>query len=159
MAKHQQHYYEEDPFRESWTLNHFVLPHYIHNAMDTYVSLGYKCHRDLATSIKLWGDANLDKVFWFQQEIIASTSTKLKFSIEIQVPSQRKLMVNLDHQKAIACDAKFETNDKKVLWDLYHILPPYTCNVFKGHINNKCFVSCNSHCIHWWFSTNGKMEF
>jgi hypothetical protein len=43
-------------------------------------------------------------------------------------------MVNLDHQRAVACDAKFETNDKKVLWDLYPILPPYTCTVFEGHL-------------------------
>jgi hypothetical protein len=39
MAKHEQHYYKQDPSRKFWTHSHFVLPHYIHNAMDTYVSL------------------------------------------------------------------------------------------------------------------------
>ncbi len=38
MAKHEQHYYKQDPSRESWTHSHFVLPHDVHNAMHTYVS-------------------------------------------------------------------------------------------------------------------------
>jgi len=49
MAKHEQH-----PFIESWTCSHFVLPHDICNAMDMYVSLEYKHHWNLATSIRLW---------------------------------------------------------------------------------------------------------
>ncbi len=55
MTKHEQQCYEEDPFGESLTHNHFVLPHDIHNAMDTYVSLEYKCHQDVATNIRMGG--------------------------------------------------------------------------------------------------------
>jgi len=47
-------------------------------------------------------------------------------------------MVDIGHQRAVACDPTFETNDKKVLWNLYPILPPQTCNVFIVHQNNKC---------------------
>jgi hypothetical protein len=54
-------------------------------------------------------------LFFFQQEAIASTSIRLNFFIGIQTTSQKKLMVNLGHQKVVACDATFETNDKKVL--------------------------------------------
>jgi hypothetical protein len=68
MAKHEQHYYEQDPFRESRTHNRFFLPHDIHNAMDTYVSLEYKCDWDVATSVKLWANANPDKMFFFNKK-------------------------------------------------------------------------------------------
>jgi hypothetical protein len=44
MEKHEQHCYEEDPSKELWKYNHFVLPHDIHNAMDNYVRLEYKRH-------------------------------------------------------------------------------------------------------------------
>jgi len=87
MAKHQQHCYEQDFFGKSWTHNHFVLPHDICNATDTYVSLEYKCHWDVTTSIRLWADANLNKMLFFQQEAIALTSIWLKFSIGIQIAS------------------------------------------------------------------------
>ncbi len=83
--------------------------------MDTYVSLEYKCHRDMATNVKLWIDANPNKVFFFQQEVNAPMSIGLNFFIEIQTASQRKLMVDLGHQSAMACDATFKTNEKKVL--------------------------------------------
>jgi hypothetical protein len=64
---------------------------------------------------RLWANANLNNVFFFQQEIIAPTLTELKFSIKNQTTSQRKLIVDLGHQKVVACDATFVTNDKKVL--------------------------------------------
>jgi hypothetical protein len=83
--------------------------------MDMYASLEYKHHQNMATNIRLWADANPNKVFFFQQEAIASTSTRLKFSIKIQIASQRKLMVDLGNQRAVACDATFEINDKNVL--------------------------------------------
>jgi hypothetical protein len=60
---------------------------YTNNVMDTYVSLQYKRHHDMTTNVRLWADANLDKMFFFQQEIIAWMSIGLKFSIEIQTTS------------------------------------------------------------------------
>jgi hypothetical protein len=84
MEKHKQHYYEQNPSRGLWTWNRFVLPHVIHNVMDTYASLEYKCHSDVATIIKFWASANPDNVFFFQQEVIALMSSWLKFSIRIQ---------------------------------------------------------------------------
>jgi hypothetical protein len=113
MVKHQQHYYEQDSSKESWTCNHFVLPHDIYNAMDMYVNLEYKHHQDVATSVRLWADVNPNKVFFFQQKTIASTTTML--SIKIQIVSQRKLMVDLGNQRVVKCDVTFRTNDKKVL--------------------------------------------
>jgi hypothetical protein len=65
MAKHKQHYFDEDPIRESWTCSHFVLPHDIHNVMDLYVSLEYKHHREVTTRVKLWVDANPKNIFSF----------------------------------------------------------------------------------------------
>jgi hypothetical protein len=70
MAKHEQHCYEQDPFEELWRHNHFVLPHDIHNAMDNYVRLEYKRHYDVVTNVRLWADANPNKVFFFQYEAI-----------------------------------------------------------------------------------------
>jgi hypothetical protein len=69
----------------------------------------------MATIVKLWGDANPNKMLFFQQEINASRSTVTKFSIRIQIVSQIKLMVDFSHQNVIACDATFMTNEKKVL--------------------------------------------
>jgi hypothetical protein len=66
MAKHEQHCFDEDSTEKSWTCSHFVLPHDIRKAMDSYVSLEYKCHMDVATSIKLWVDANPKSIFSFQ---------------------------------------------------------------------------------------------
>jgi hypothetical protein len=63
MAKHEQHYYEQHPSIESRTCSHFVLPHDICNAMDMYVSLDYKHHWNLATSIRLWA-----KCFFFNKK-------------------------------------------------------------------------------------------
>jgi hypothetical protein len=62
MVKHEQHCFDEDSTKESWTC-HFVLPHDIHNAMDSYANLEYKHHMDVATSIKLWVDANPKSIF------------------------------------------------------------------------------------------------
>jgi hypothetical protein len=50
---------------KSWTCSHFVLPHDIHNAVDLYVSLEYKHHKDVAISVKLWVDANPKNIFSF----------------------------------------------------------------------------------------------
>jgi hypothetical protein len=43
----------------------------------------------------------MGKVFFFQQKTIASTLTRQKISIEIQIASQRKLMVDLGNQRAV----------------------------------------------------------
>jgi hypothetical protein len=64
MAKHKQHYFDEDPIGESWTCSHFVLPHDIHNTMDLYVSLEYKHHKDIATSVMLLGGCKSQKLFF-----------------------------------------------------------------------------------------------
>jgi hypothetical protein len=53
--------------------------------MDMYANLEYKCHQDMATNVRLWVDANPKKMFFFQQKVIASTSTRLKFSIKFKL--------------------------------------------------------------------------
>ncbi len=55
--------------------------------MHMHVSLEYKCNWVMTISVRLWVDANPDKVFIFQQEIIASTLIGLKFPIKIQTAS------------------------------------------------------------------------
>jgi hypothetical protein len=119
VAKHKQHYFEEDPIGESWTCSHFILPHDIHNAMDLYVSLEYKHHRDIATRVKLWVYANPKIIFSFQQEPLNSKSFGFKLIFDIQTLYQKKLIVDLGHEKVVACDTTFETNDTKVLLSIY----------------------------------------
>jgi len=79
MVKHEQHCFNKDLIGESWICNHFVLPHDICNVMDLYASLEYKCHRDVATSIKLWVNANPKNAFFFQHELSSLEVFGLKF--------------------------------------------------------------------------------
>jgi len=48
------------------THNHFVLSCNICNVVHTYVTLKYKHHGNIATNVKFWVDANLNKVLYFQ---------------------------------------------------------------------------------------------
>lgn len=115
VTKHQQHCYKKDPSKKLWTHGHFVLPHDIHNAMDMYVSLEYKHHPNVATNIKFWVDANFSKMLFFQQEAIGSKSIGLEFFIEIQIVSHINIMVDLGHQRVVACDVTFGINYNKIL--------------------------------------------
>jgi hypothetical protein len=58
MAKHEQHYFDDNPIKESWLHSHFVLSYDIHNIMDLYVSLEYNRHKDFVTSITFWANTN-----------------------------------------------------------------------------------------------------
>jgi len=87
--------------------------------MDLYVSLEYKHHRDIATRVKLWVDANPKNIFLFQQEPVNSEPFGFKFIFDIQTLYQKKLMVDLGHEKVVVCDTTFETNDIKVLLSIY----------------------------------------
>jgi hypothetical protein len=48
------------------THNHFVFSCNICNVVDTYVTLKYKHHGNMATNVRFWVDANLNKVLYFQ---------------------------------------------------------------------------------------------
>jgi xylose isomerase len=80
--------------------------------MDIYVNLEYKHHKNITTSIKLLINAKPQNVFYFQYELLATTMIGSNFSIDIQIPYHKKLMLNLGHQKDVACDVTFGTNEK-----------------------------------------------
>ncbi len=55
--------------------NHFIRRHDICDVMDTYVNLEYKHRWDMTINIGFWMNANFNKIFYFQQEPIVSTSS------------------------------------------------------------------------------------
>jgi len=54
------------------------------------------------------------KPFFFKEEPFSLESFCLKFTIDFQIPYQRKLMLDLGHEKVVDCDVTFGTNDKNV---------------------------------------------
>jgi hypothetical protein len=72
--------------------------------MDSYVSLEYEHHRDIATNVKLWVDANPKRKIILVKPF-GLESSNLKFTINIQT----LLTLDLVHEKAISCDANFGT--------------------------------------------------
>ncbi len=65
--------------------------------MDIYVSLEYKHHKDITTSIKLSINANPQNVFYFQYELVVTTLIGCKFNIDIQIPYHKKLMLDMGY--------------------------------------------------------------
>jgi hypothetical protein len=54
------------------------------------------------------------KTFVFKQEPFGLESFCLKFIIDFQIPYQRKLILDLGHEKVVACDVTFGTKDKNI---------------------------------------------
>lgn len=83
----------------------------------------YMKHSNDAESVRMWVRENPDLVFYYQDPGVvvdgAITADNMPFVIAIQTEFQFKMMLQYGHESAIAIDATFATNDKKVL-RLYH---------------------------------------
>jgi hypothetical protein len=51
---------------------------------------------------------------FLKQEPFGSKLFCLKVTIDFQIPYQRKLILDLGHEKVVACDVTFGTKDKNV---------------------------------------------
>ncbi len=63
MAKHEQHYYKQDLLENCGHIVILSFPMtYTMPWIHMLVKLEYKCHWDVATSVKLWTDVNPNKM-------------------------------------------------------------------------------------------------
>jgi hypothetical protein len=78
----------------------------------------YMKHSNDAESVRMWVWENLDLVFYYQDPsgLVdgAITTDNMPFFIGIQTAFQFMMMLQYGHKSAIAIDATFATNDKKV---------------------------------------------
>jgi hypothetical protein len=78
----------------------------------------YKQHDNDAKSVRMWVKDNADKIFYFQEtshEPTGKLSTQnIPFTISIEMPWQKEMMLTHGHEKGVAIDATFGTNENKV---------------------------------------------
>jgi hypothetical protein len=91
----------------------------VHNVYGLLQKDLYMKHSNDAKSVRMWVRENPDLVFYYQDpEVVvdgAITADNMPFVIAIQTAFQFRMMLQYGHESAIAIDATFATNDKKVL--------------------------------------------
>ena len=79
----------------------------------------YMKHSNDVENVQMWVQENPNLVFYYQDPGVvvggAITVDNMPFVIAIQTAFQFRMMLQYGHESAIAIDATFATNDKKVL--------------------------------------------
>jgi hypothetical protein len=79
----------------------------------------YMLSAEDAKSVQLWVQENADSVFFYQEIGVpiqgGLTGMNMPFTLGIQTPWQRDMMLQFGHEGAVSIDATFGTNEKKVI--------------------------------------------
>lgn len=83
----------------------------------------YQFHPHDALSVKMWVQQNTESVFYYQEttSLVGGSlnGDNMPFTIGIQTPWQLQMMLRHGHHSAVAMDATFGSNEKKVLHDIF----------------------------------------
>ena len=94
----------------------------IRNISGKLAQESYMLDKNDAQSVRMWVQRNSDKVFYYTESKKEKpipvpgelTGENMPFTIGIQTPWQKKMMLQHGHQSGISVDATFGTNEKKV---------------------------------------------
>ena len=94
----------------------------IRNISGKLAQESYMLHKNDAQSVRMWVQKNSDKVFYYTESNNEKpipvpgelTGQNMPFTIGIQTPWQKEMMLEHGHRSGISVDATFETNEKKV---------------------------------------------
>jgi hypothetical protein len=79
----------------------------------------YQQHKNDAKSVRMWAQQNTNSMFYYQEIGIevdgGLIGQNMPFTMGIQTPWQREMMIEHGHQRSVAIDATFGTNEKKVI--------------------------------------------
>ena len=130
----------------------------------------YMLDKNDAQSVRMWVQRNSDKVFYYTESNKEKplpvpgelTGENMPFTIGIQTPWQKKMMLEHGHRSGISVDATFGTNEKKVRFlGTYGICfrDVIICTHCDTDYFYVIFFWCSFHCTRLWCSTSGIMEF
>ena len=81
------------------------------NIARKWYKLHYQKHRDDTISIQMWIMENPEAIFYHQENLASSNQA---YILGIQLPWQKKKLLDFGHNSVVACDATFSTNKYKV---------------------------------------------
>ena len=88
----------------------------------------YRIHQNDALSVRMWVETNKDSVFHYTETCKvgpgALHASNVPFTIGIQTPWQKEMMLQFGHRIGVAIDATFGTSAKKVLNRTSACVPP-----------------------------------
>ena len=93
----------------------------------------YMLHKNDAQSVRMWVQRNPEKIFYYSESNKEKakpvegelTGENMPFTIGIQTPWQRTMMLKYGNGGGISVDATFGTNEKKVLHDLFIVMSDF----------------------------------
>ena len=101
------------------TWDMFITHQDVQNLSSKKVVETYRLHQNNALSMRMWLETNKDSVFHYTKTckvgLGALHASNVPFTIGIQSPWQKEMMLQFDHRSGIAIDATFGTSAKKVL--------------------------------------------
>ena len=79
----------------------------------------YQQHKNNVKSVHMWVQQNTKLMFYYQETKVEVdghfTRQSMPFTLSIQTPWQKEMMIEHGHQGGIVVDATFGTNEKKVI--------------------------------------------
>jgi len=77
----------------------------------------YQLHKNNVKNVCMWVQQNTNLVFYYKKTRVEMdgdvTRQNIPFTLGIQTPWQREMMIEHGHQKDVVVDATFGTNEKR----------------------------------------------
>jgi hypothetical protein len=118
MAKHRQHV--KNIMLVTCELNGdmFLAKQDVRALFGKLVQETYHLHKNDAKNVCMWVQQNINSLFYYQEigvEVDGGlTKQNMLFTLGIQRPWQREMIIEHGHQGSVAIDTTYETNERKV---------------------------------------------